>query len=211
MVRCTLNLGADLRAFAPAVFWIACKWAVRNRQAVSSVIKSCFFSSVCVALGSGNSLHLSWLLKGLWNAGNSDAHFHIKQVAGRGQWGNWTYLLFGQDDKLGQQNAGLSRTCNKHDSAWCKQTHTPMSSLEFWLLSYVEVKTARNIRNALCNTVRMRWRHFSCVRNDGPALAAVFMGEFFNAILDVEDEVPGRAWTPRTPRTPRTPSATSIK
>ena len=49
---------------------------------------------------------------------------------------------------------------------------------------------------------------FSCVRNDGPALAAVFMGEFFNAILDVEDEVPGRAWTPRTPRTP---SATSIK
>jgi len=27
-------------------------------------------------------------------------------------------------------------------------------------------------------------------QNDGPALAAVFMGEFFNAILDVEDEIP---------------------
>ena len=28
-------------------------------------------------------------------------------------------------------------------------------------------------------------------RNDGPAIAATFLGEFFNAILDVEDQIPG--------------------
>eukprot|EP00438_Fugacium_kawagutii_P033207 Skav219821 [mRNA] locus=scaffold147:423453:433802:+ [translate_table: standard] len=31
-------------------------------------------------------------------------------------------------------------------------------------------------------------------QNDGPAIAATFLGEFLNAILDVEDRIPGRTW-----------------
>ena len=33
--------------------------------------------------------------------------------------------------------------------------------------------------------------HKTLLRNDGPAIAATFLGEFLNAILDVEDQIPG--------------------